>query len=64
MITTFLRDDGRIAIVAPFAMKDAIKALPGRLWDPALRHWHLPGTPAAAAALVMLTSRRPRPKDR
>lgn len=42
----------RIEIRAPFAMKDAIKALPGARWNPTAKVWTIPATNTAAAALA------------
>jgi SNF2 family DNA or RNA helicase len=38
-------DDGEIAVQAPFAMKDALKATPGARWSPEHRRWMYPATP-------------------
>lgn len=43
---------GRIEIRAPFALKDAIKALPGARWNPTAKVWTIPATNTAAAALA------------
>lgn len=39
--------DGRLDLQGPFAMKDALKALPGALWAPSRKAWHVPATQAA-----------------
>lgn len=43
--------NNRIQIQAPYALKDQVKALPGARWDPKLRIWHVPATPAAAKSI-------------
>lgn len=48
-----LRPDGRIGITAPFAFREALKALPGARWDARRKQWHLPASPASAGALVV-----------
>lgn len=42
---------GRIEVRAPFAMKDAIKALPGARWNPTAKVWTLPATNTSAHGL-------------
>jgi Homing endonuclease/SNF2-related domain len=44
--------DGKIGIIAPFAMNDTIKGLSGWAFNPARKCWTIPATPASAAAAL------------
>lgn len=52
MIEIQMRPDKRISVKTPFALKEICQSLPGRRWDPTEKHWHVPGTPAAACAVL------------
>lgn len=50
--TARMRSDGRIGLTIPFALKDAVKAIPGAAWDKGRKQWSVPGTAGAAGQLV------------
>jgi hypothetical protein len=50
-----IRQDGRIGITnSPFALKDALKAEAHADWDPNRKQWHVPPSPAHAAAVATI----------
>ena len=50
-----IRQDGRIAITdSPFALNEALKAEAHADWDSARRQWHVPPSPAHAAAVAAI----------
>lgn len=50
-----LRRDGRLGVAgSPFALKEAFKTELHARWDPARKQWHVPATPAYAAALATI----------
>lgn len=52
MITATVNDN-RIEIAAPFAAKDALKALAGARWSPELKRWTFPASPESARDLYI-----------
>ncbi len=42
----------RVVVRAPFALKETLKAIAGRRWDPKSKAWTYPATPHAAASLL------------
>lgn len=55
MIVVDLVDGGAaLAVRAPFAMKDALKAIPGARWHPTSKTWRYPATRPSAARLAAL----------
>jgi hypothetical protein len=60
-----LRKNGeRLILRTPFALKDAVKALPGARWAPKpLGVWHVPATVETAGAVYALIQRRGIPLD-
>ena len=52
MITATLQSD-RIYIAAPYAHKDALKAIAGARWDAEAKRWHYPATPELARELYL-----------
>ncbi|QOJ33929.1 MAG: hypothetical protein HRU82_02730 [Nitrospira sp.] len=46
----YLTDD-KLAVRAPFALKDALKGVPGARWNKELHVWVYPPTPHAARAV-------------
>ena len=51
-IVTVWREADRLLIASPYELKDAVKAVPGRLWDKTAKMWHVPATAAGAGALA------------
>lgn len=50
-----LRRDGRLGVAgSPFALKETFKTELHARWDPARKQWHVPATPAYAAALATI----------
>jgi SNF2 family DNA or RNA helicase len=52
VVTLWVPDSpgGRLYMTTPFALKEAVKALPGARWDPEHKAWHIPATSSAAKA--------------
>lgn len=54
MITVSVTVEGdKIAVQAPFALKDVCKSLPGARWSPASQRWMYPKTPIVAAQIML-----------